>query len=192
VASDLYLVRHGITAWSLTGQHTGRTDLPLLPEGEDQARKLGRVLRGVRFAAVWSSDLQRARRTAELTGLQPDVTPLLREYDYGEYEGRTSEEIWRQRPGWQLYADGAPGGETPEQVRARADQFLALADGVEGKVAVFSHGHLLRALATAWVDLPVAAAAVLALDTGAICVLHDGSRGRMLQRWNWTEELAAG
>jgi broad specificity phosphatase PhoE len=190
LATDLYLVRHGDTAWTHTGQHTGRTDLPLLPEGEEQARDLGARLRGVRFAAVWSSDLQRALRTAELAGFErPAVTPLLREFDYGDYEGLTTDEIHRDRPGWELFAEGCPGGESPAQVQARARTFLGELDGVEGAVAVFSHGHLLRALATAWVRLDIAAAAHLALDTASICVLHDGSRGRLVKRWNWTAEL---
>ena len=192
MATDVYLVRHGETEWSRSGRHTGRTDLPLLPEGEEQARMLGRLLNGIPFAAVWSSDLQRARRTAELAGLRPRLTPLLREFDYGEYEGRTSEEIWRERPGWQLYADGCPGGESPAQVAARAGAFLAGLEGVEGAVAVFSHGHFLRALATAWTDLDIAGAGSLAMDTAAICLLHEGDRGRVIQRWNWTPELGSG
>lgn len=189
MALDLYLVRHGETAWTRTGQHTGRTDLPLLPNGEAQARALGERLRGTRFAAVWSSDLQRARRTAELAGLEPHVTPLLREFDYGEYEGKTSDEIWARRPGWQIYVDGCPGGESPAQVAARARAFLAQLDGVEGAVAAFSHGHMLRALGAVWADLDIAAAGRLALDTASISVLHDGSRGRLIQGWNWTSEV---
>jgi broad specificity phosphatase PhoE len=189
VATDLYLVRHGATEWSHTGQHTGGTDLPLLPEGEEQARELGELLKGIRFAAVWSSDLQRALRTAELAGFEPALTPLLREFDYGEYEGMTSEEIWRHRPGWQLFVDGCPGGESPSQVQARTRSFLALVEGVDGAVAAFSHGHLLRVLATAWADLDASAAASLALDTATISVLHDGSRGRVIQRWNWQRSV---
>jgi len=190
VATDLYLVRHGETAWSRSGQHTGRTDLPLEPRGEEQGRALGERLRDISFAAVWSSDLQRARRTAELAGMEPSLTPLLREYDYGEYEGLTSDEIWRQRPGWQIYVDGCPGGESPAEVQARARSFLALVADVEGSVAAFSHGHLLRALATAWADMDITAAGRLALDTAAISVLHDGPRGRLIQHWNWTSSLA--
>jgi broad specificity phosphatase PhoE len=189
VATDVYLVRHGETEWTNTGQHTGHTDVPLLPEGEEQARQLGRLLAGIRFAGVWSSDLQRARRTAELARLPPTVTPLLREFDYGEYEGRTSEEIWRERPGWQIYRDGCPGGESPAQVAARARAFQAGLEDVEGAVAVFSHGHFLRALATAWTGMDIAAAASLALDTASICLLHHGARGRLIQRWNWAPEL---
>jgi len=187
---DLYLVRHGETAWTRTGQHTGRTDLPLLPEGEWQARRLGESLRGVHFSAAWSSDRMRALRTAELVGIdRPTVTPLLREFDYGDYEGLTSDEIHAARPGWQLFADGCPGGESPEGVHERARRFLGELEAVEGAVAIFSHGHFLRALATAWVGLEIGAAAGLALDTASVSVLHDGSRGRVLQRWNWTSEI---
>ena len=189
VATDVYLVRHGETAWTRTGQHTGRTDLPLLPEGVEQARALGRLLAGVRLSAVWSSDLQRARRTAVLAGFEPTVTPLLREFDYGDYEGATSEEIARERTGWQIYVDGCPGGESPQQVAARARAFLAGLDSVEGAVAAFSHGHFLRALSTAWADLDIAVAGRLALDPAAICLLHDGTRGRVIQRWNWVPDL---
>lgn len=186
MALDLYLVRHGGTAWTQTGQHTGRTDLPLLPEGEDQARQLGEYLRRLDFPAAFSSNLQRARRTAELAGFpQPQVTPLLREYDYGEYEGLTSAEIWQTRPGWQIFTDGCPGGESPAQVHTRALAFLRGLSGLEGRVIAFSHGHFLRALGVAWVGLDIADAGGLALDTAAVCILREGGRGRLIQRWNW-------
>ena len=182
---DIYLLRHGATEWSKSGQHTSRTDLPLLPEGEEEALRLGERLRRVQFTAVYSSDKQRALRTAELAGLgRPIVTPLLREYDYGEYEGVTTPEIRRTRPGWELYVDGCPGGETPEQVYARAQACLRLLAGHEGAVAAFSHGHFIRALAVAWTELGVAAAARLALDTAALSLLRDDDRGRVIQRWN--------
>jgi len=189
VAFDLYLVRHGETAWTYTGQHTGRTDLPLLPDGEKEAGRLGRVLSVIRFDAVYSSDLQRSLRTAELAGFdRPRVTSLLREFDYGDYEGLTSDEIWAQRPDWQIYVDGCPGGETPVQVYARARTFLSGLAGQEGAAIAFSHGHFLRALAVAWVSLEIGAAAVLALDTASVNVLREGERGRVIQRWNWTTE----
>jgi broad specificity phosphatase PhoE len=190
MALDLYLVRHGDTAWTHTGQHTGRTDLPLLPDGEEEARRLGQALSGIRFAAVFSSDLQRSLRTAELAGFEhPQVTPLLREFDYGDYEGLTSAEIWAQRPDWQIYADGCPGGETPAQVYSRAQTFLSRLAGIEGGAIAFSHGHFLRAVAVAWVDLGIGAAARVALDTAAVSVLRDGERGRVIQRWNWTAQV---
>jgi len=187
MALDLYLVRHGQTTWSHTGQHTGRTDLPLLPEGEEDARRLGQALSGVEFAAAYSSDLQRSLRTAKLAGFEhPDVTPLLREFDYGDYEGLTSEEIWAQRPDWQIYEDGCPGGETPAQVYSRAEAFLSRLAEIEGAAIAFSHGHFLRAVAVAWVDLGIRAAARVALDTAAVSVLRDGERGRVIQQWNLT------
>jgi broad specificity phosphatase PhoE len=190
MALDLYLVRHGDTAWTHTGQHTGRTDLPLLPDGEEEARRLGQALSDIRFAAVYSSDLQRSLRTAELAGFEhPQVTPLLREFDYGDYEGLTSAEIWAQRPDWQIYADGCPGGETPAQVYSRAKTLLSKLAGIEGAAIAFSHGHFLRAVAVAWVDLGIGAAARVALDTAAVSVLRDGGRGRVIQRWNWTVQL---
>jgi probable phosphoglycerate mutase len=192
VPVELYLIRHGATAWSHTGQHTGRTDVQLLPDGEEQARRLGWILGGVTFDVAFSSDLQRALRTAELVGVeQPTVTPLLREVDYGEYEGLTTEEIWRDRPGWELFHDGCPGGETPQQVAARARTFVGGLAGVEGRVAIFSHGHFMRALATVWMDLDVRAAVHLGLDTAALGVLRDGSRGRVVLRWNWVPDPTA-
>ncbi|HZU17255.1 MAG TPA: histidine phosphatase family protein [Candidatus Dormibacteraeota bacterium] len=182
---DLYLVRHGETAWTRSGQHTGRTDLPLLPEGEVQAGRLGRRLAGIRFVAAFSSDLRRTLRTAELAGFPaPSRTPLLREFDYGDYEGLTSQEIWASRPGWQIYEDGCPGGETPAQVYRRALEFIRHLEGLEGPVIAFSHGHFSRALAVAWTDLGIAAAARLALDTASLSVLREGERGRVIQLWN--------
>ena len=192
MALDVYLVRHGATAWTHTGQHTGRTDLLLLPEGEEQARRLGDLLAGVRFDACWSSDLTRALRTAELAGFaHPTVTPLLREMDYGEYEGRTTAEIHRERPDWELFRDGCPGGESPTEAAARARAFLAGLEGVEGAVVVFSHGHFMRALALAWLDLDIATGAHLGLDASAVGVLREGSRGRLIHRWNWVPDVTA-
>jgi broad specificity phosphatase PhoE len=183
---DLYPVRHGATEWSKNGRHTGRTDIPLTPDGEEQARQLGKRLAHLEVTAVFTSDLQRARRTAELAGF-PDatVTPLLREYDYGEYEGITTAEIRRTRPAWELFHDGCPGGETPEQVYTRAKAFLDLLPS-EGTVLAFSHGHFLRAIGTAWTELGIRSAARFALDTGGISLLREGDHGRVVQEWNVT------
>jgi probable phosphoglycerate mutase len=192
VALDVYLVRHGATEWTHTGQHTGRTDLPLLPEGEEQARHLGVLLGGVRFDASWSSDLTRARHTAELAGFEhPTVTPLLREIDYGEYEGLTTVEIRRRQPDWELFRDGCPGGESPAEAAARARAFLAGLSGAGGTVAVFSHGHFMRAIAIAWLELDIANGAHLGLDASAVGVLRDGDHGRVIQRWNWVPDVTA-
>ena len=182
---DLYIARHGETEWTRTGRHTERTDLSLLPEDEEQARRLGELLRGVGFAVVYCSDMQRSLRTAELAGFTSvEETPLLRECDYGDYEGLTSREIHDIRPDWDIYRDGCPGGETPDQVYHRALLFLQLLGGAEGAALAFSHGHFSRALAVAWAELPITTAARLMLDVASIGVLRDGDRGRVIQRWN--------
>jgi broad specificity phosphatase PhoE len=185
---DLYLVRHGATEWSENGRHTSRTDIPLLPDGEAEASRLRERLRGIRFVAAYTSDLSRARTTAALAGF-PDaqVTPLLREFDYGEYEGITTSEIHRTRPAWELFHDGCPGGEKPEQVYSRAQAFLGLMEGQEGAIIVFSHGHFLRALAVAWTELGIRSAARFVFDTGGISILRDAEPGRLIQVWNQTD-----
>lgn len=182
---DVYLVRHGATEWSRNGRHTGRTDLPLLEEGEEEARRLATRLAGIEFGAVFSSDLRRARRTAALAGFhEPTLTPLLREVDYGEYEGLTGAQIHHSRPGWEVFRDGAPGGESGAQIEARARLFLASLDAQAGPVLAFSHGHFVRALATTWAGLGLMSGARLGLDTGSLSVLREGDRGRLLQVWN--------
>lgn len=187
MALNLYLARHGETEWSLSGRHTGSTDLPLLPVGEDRARRLGERLRGIDFARAFTSPLQRARRTAELAGFpHAEVTPLLREYDYGDYEGLTTAEIRRDRPGWRLFDDGCPGGETPAQIYARAGAFVTEALAVDGNVIAFAHGHILRAVGCAFLEREISLGEQLGLDTAGLCLLHDGDRGRLLQSWNVT------
>jgi broad specificity phosphatase PhoE len=183
---DIYLARHGETAWSRSGQHTGTTDLPLLPEGEDEARALRPRLSGLHFDAVFSSPLQRAVRTAEIAGFQnPQLTPLLREADYGRYEGITTAQIHEQDPGWEIYRDGSPGGETPAQIYARAVEFIRLCETVNGRVLAFAHGHILRAVAVAWIGLDITAAANLQLDVATLSRLReDPDHGRLLVMWN--------
>jgi broad specificity phosphatase PhoE len=151
----LSLARHGETAWSLSGQHTGLTDIPLTEKGVEDARRLGERLRGMTFARVFTSPLQRARRTCELAGFgaQAVVDPDLVEWNYGAYEGRTSNEIQAERPGWQLFRDGCPGGESPADVAARADRVVARVRAFEGDVLVFSSGHFLRMLGARWLGL---------------------------------------
>jgi probable phosphoglycerate mutase len=151
----VYLARHGETAWSLTGQYTGLTDLPLTERGEQNARQLGVRLRGLTFAKVFTSPLQRAARTCELAGFgaRATVDPDLVEWNYGQYDGLTSAEIFEQRPDWQLFRDGCPGGETPPQVGARADRVVQRVRAVLGNVLVFSSGHFIRALAARWLGL---------------------------------------
>jgi len=151
----VYLARHGETAWSLTGQHTGLTDLPLTGRGERNARALGRRLAGLEFAKVFTSPLQRALRTCELAGFRTGSVeaPDLVEWNYGQYEGRTTAEILAGRPDWQLFRDGCPDGETPEQVGVRADRVVTRLRAVAGNVLVFSSGHFIRVLAARWLGL---------------------------------------
>lgn len=152
VLSVIYLARHGETAWSLTGQHTGLTDLPLTERGERNARRLAERLDGLTFAKVLTSPLQRARRTCELAGFgaAAEVDPDLVEWNYGDYEGRTSADILKERPDWQLFRDGCPGGESPQQIGERADRVVSRLRALSGDVLVFSSGHFLRVLAARW------------------------------------------
>jgi broad specificity phosphatase PhoE len=186
---EIYLARHGETEWSLSGRHTGSTDLPLTPHGEQQAALLKERLKKIHFDAVYSSPLQRARRTAALAGFtKPELTALLAEIDYGEYEGKTTGEIHQLRPAWELYKDGCPGGETPEQMHARAEDFVALASvgaPANGRVLAFSHGHFLRALAIAWMGLGIKVAGALHLDVATLSILRESDdKDRVLAMWN--------
>lgn len=182
---EIFLARHGETEWSLNGRHTGSTDLLLTARGEEQAATLVDRLAKVHFDAVYSSPLQRARRTAEIAGFpNPLLTPLLREVDYGEYEGMTTQAIHKSQPDWELYKNGCPGGETPAQILARALDFIALAAAVDGRVLAFSHGHFLRAVAIAWMDLSIGAAAALYLDVATLSILRQDELGRVLAVWN--------
>jgi probable phosphoglycerate mutase len=153
----VYLARHGETAWSVSGQHTGLTDLPLTERGERAARRLGERLNGLTFALVLTSPLERAARTCELAGYKSvaEVEKDLVEWDYGEYEGRRTVDIVRERPGWELFRDGCPGGESPDQISARADRMVQRVRGISGNVLLFSSGHVLRVLAARWLGLDV-------------------------------------
>jgi probable phosphoglycerate mutase len=167
----LYLARHGETAWSLSGQHTGLTDLPLTERGERNARRLGERLAGRGFATVLASPLQRAWRTAELAGFAPEAEPGLVEWNYGDYEGRRSAEIHRERPGWELFRDGCPGGESPAEVAARADRVIERVRAVGGDVLLFSSGHILRVLAARWLGLAPDGGRLLVLSTASLSTL---------------------
>ena len=189
----LYLGRHGETAWTLSGQHTGRTDLPLTENGERQARALGQRLRGLVFAKVLTSPSQRAVRTCELAGFgaEAEVDPDLAEWDYGEYEGRRTAEILAERPDWQLFRDGAPGGESLEQVGARADRVIARIRSIKGDVLVISSAHISRVLATRWLGLPVAGGRYFYLNTASLSILgyeHNLSEP-IIRLWNDTSHL---
>jgi broad specificity phosphatase PhoE len=191
---QLYLARHGETAWSLSGQHTGRTDIPLTARGEDNARRIGRRLAGLAFGRVWTSPLGRARRTAELAGFAAaEVDPDLAEWDYGDYEGRTSADVRGERPGWDLFRDGCPRGETAAQVGARVDRVLARVRAEPGDSLVFAHGHVLRVLAARWLGLPPDSARLFLLGTAAVCVLgyeHERADSPAVRLWNDDRHLA--
>lgn len=171
--SLIYIARHGETAWSVSGQHTGLTDLPLTPRGEENARRLAGRLAGIDFVRVYTSPLQRARRTCELAGFGAAavVDPDLVEWNYGDYEGKTPIEIQRERPGWEIFRDGCPEGESLGQVAARADRVVARLRAAGANVLIFSSGHLLRVLAARWLGLEGPLGRYLYLDTAAICVL---------------------
>jgi broad specificity phosphatase PhoE len=183
---EVVLVRHGETEWSRDGRHTGSTDVPLTEAGREQARALGEALRGRAFALVLTSPLARAAETCRLAGLG-DVAQVrddLREWDYGAYEGRTTAEIREARPGWTLWRDGAPGGETAADVGVRADRVLAELRTVDGDSAVFAHGHLLRVLAARWLGLEPADGGRFALDTATLSALGWERERTVLRLWN--------
>lgn len=166
----VYLARHGETAWSVSGQHTGLTDLPLTERGQRNAQRLGARLHGLAVAVVYASPLQRAAQTCALSGFgsRAVVDPDLVEWNYGQYEGRTTAEIARERPDWQLFRDGCPGGESPDDVAARADRVVRRARAAHGDVLLFSSGHFLRVLAARWLDLPPATGRYFALSTASL------------------------
>lgn len=181
----IVLLRHGETEWSRDKRHTGRTDIPLTPDGEDQARAAGAWLAGREFALVLTSPLARARETARLAGLggaEPDDD--LMEWDYGEVEGITTTDYREDHPGWDIWRDGPPGGETVDAVGARADRVIARADAADGPAAVVAHGHLLRVLGARWLGLPATYGGHLGLDIAAVCELGHERDRRVLARWN--------
>src|SRR5271170_2707191 len=191
----VYLARHGETAWSLSGQHTGRTDLPLTERGEQQARALGERLNGLAFAKVLTSPSQRAARTGELAGFGAgaEIDPDLAEWDYGDYEGRRTAEILTERPDWQLFRDGAPGGESPEQIGARADRVVQRLREIQGNVLIFSSGHILRVLSARWLGLEPAGGKYLLLSTASLSALsyeHNLSQP-VIQLWNDTNHVVS-
>jgi probable phosphoglycerate mutase len=188
-----YLARHGETAWTITGQHTGRTDLPLTERGEANAYRLGERLSGVTFAKVFTSPLRRARRTCELAGFGSvaDINADLLEWDYGDYEGRLTVDILKERPDWQLFRDGCPGGESPQQVAARADRVVDRLRAVSEDVLVFSSGHFLRMLATRWIGTAPINGKSLMLGTASLSALgYENSISHPAIRfWNDTHHV---
>jgi len=186
----LYIMRHGETEWSRSGQYTGRTDIPLTARGKYAARQLGLRLRGITFAHVLSSPLQRAQQTCAQAalGLTPQIEPDLTEWDNGDDEGHTPADILKSRPGWNLFRDGAPNGETPAQISARADRLIAQLHALDGNVALFSHGHFARVLAARWIGLSVEQSEHLLLNTASFGILsyeHDCGDERAIALWNF-------
>jgi broad specificity phosphatase PhoE len=190
---SIYLARHGETAWSLSGQHTGLTDLPLTERGEQNARALGERLKGLNFVKVFTSPLQRARRTCELAGFGTlaEVDGDLLEWNYGHYEGRRTAEIHAERPDWQLFRDGCPGGESPDQVGARADRVVGRMRAVDGNVLLFSSGHFLRVLAARWLGLEPAAGRFFLLSTASLSALgYEHNRSQpVIRLWDDTRHV---
>ena len=185
----LYLIRHGETEWSLTGQHTGRTDIPLTPRGEEEARELAPRLKDIPVSHVLTSPLQRARRTCELAGLRAAaiVEPDLVEWDYGDYEGERSADIRKQRANWNVFRDGCPGGESVAQVSERADRLIAHLRSLAGNTALFSHGQFGSVLAVRWVGLPLVSAQHFPLATGSLSILGFADHHPevpVIARWN--------
>ncbi len=186
---ELWLVRHGETEWSRSGAHTGRTDIPLTDAGRANAAAVGRYLANRRFALVLVSPMQRARETCRIAGYDNAlIDPDLSEWDYGDHEGRTTAEIQAERPGWSLWTDGVPNGETAAQVAARAERVIARAlaatGGAEADVALFAHGHILRILTARWLGLPPEDGRLFALGTASISTLGYERETRVITRWN--------
>ena len=182
--SEIWLIRHGETEWSKSGQHTSKTDLPLTPEGEKRAGDLKIFLSKTSFSAVFASPMQRAQSTARLAGFTPETLEYLREWDYGKYEGLTTTQIHEHDPGWSIWTGAVPGGETGLQVEARADHAIERAVAAGGRVAMFAHGHILRVVGARWLGLRAEGGKYLALSTASVSVLSYEHEQRVLQIWN--------
>ncbi len=185
---EIWLIRHGQTEWSVSGQHTGRTDIPLTEEGRRQATTLRQLLNGRQFSLVLSSPLQRAIDTCKLAGYGDvaETDPDLVEWNYGDYEGLTTGEILKRRPGWSLWRDGVPNGEAIEDAAARAESVIARATKAGGDVALFAHGHILRILTACWLELPPTDARLFALGTATVSTLGYEHDQTVISRWNLT------
>jgi probable phosphoglycerate mutase len=190
---QLFLARHGDTAWTDSHQHTGRTDIPLNASGEHHARQLGERLRSFSFVRVFTSPLQRASKTCEIAGFKAaaEVDPDLTEWDYGRFEGKLTKDIVAALPGWELYRDGCPGGESPEDVAARADRFIQRVHGLKGDILAFSSGHIIRMIAARWNGLIPAAGRVFFCRPASVGVLgfeHDSRDEPIIRLWNYVSE----
>jgi len=183
---EIVLVRHGETEWSRAGKHTGRTDIPLTDEGREQARRVGAALQKRRFAVVWTSPLTRAAETCRLAGFGSvaDAKDELMEWDYGAYEGRTTSDIRKERPGWTLWRDGVPGGDTIDQVADSVDRMIAELRSIDGAAVLFAHGHVLRVLAARWLGLEPGAGRLFALDPATISILGYERETPVIRLWN--------
>jgi probable phosphoglycerate mutase len=183
---QVYLIRHGETEWSLSGQHTGVTDIPLTENGRQTARLLAPVLAKEVFAVVLNSPLERARKTCELAGFgdRAEIDRDLMEWNYGEYEGLTTKQIRAQSPGWMLFRDGCPGGESPEQIGARVDRAIARVRAANGHALLFAHGHVFRVFAARWIGLPVVTGSHFLLDTSTLNILSYYQNIPAVKRWN--------
>jgi probable phosphoglycerate mutase len=183
---NVFAIRHGETAWSLSEQHTGKTDIPLTNNGRRLAERMRPVLAGKAFRLVLSSPMRRARETCELAGFgaKAVIDPDLVEWNYGEYEGLTPRQIREVAPGWLIFRDGCPGGETPEQVGVRVDRVIARSRAVDGDVLLFAHGHVLRVLGARWIGLPTSGGMHFLLDTGTLCVLGYYREIPAVRIWN--------
>lgn len=187
----IFLIRHGETAWSKSRQHTGLTDIPLTPHGEEEARALIHALKGIHFKKVFCSPLQRAQRTCELAGYldQATLSKDLYEWDYGDYEGITTHEIRKKEPNWNLFKNGVPNGESIQEVATRADHILRRASEIDGNVAFFSSGHISRVIGARWLRFPPEYAQFLSLSTASISILSYEHEWRVIHSWNDTSHL---
>jgi len=185
---QVFLIRHGETEWSLSGQHTGITDIPLTANGRKVARRLEPVLAGEEFALVLASPLQRARKTCELAGLgeRAEIDRDLTEWNYGEYEGLTPKQVHAKAPQWMIFRDGCPGGENPDEVGARVDRLIARVGAAKGNAALFAHGHIFRVFAARWLGLPAPAGSHFLLDTATLSILSYYRGIPAVKRWNAT------
>ena len=191
-ATKIYLIRHGQTEWTLTGQHTGKTNLPLTEEGEIQSQQLAKQLKGHTFKKIWVSPLKRAQQTCEYAGLSrhAEIDPDLAEWDYGDYEGLTSNEIRKSNPHWNIFLRGAPNGESIEDISVRTNRILMNIHAIHGDIAIFSHGHFLRALTAKWLKLQIANGNLFVLEPASISILGYEKDHPALVLWNNTTHLA--
>jgi broad specificity phosphatase PhoE len=187
----IYLIRHGETDWTLTGQHTGKTDISLTKKGAADAALIGKKLKGHPFEAIFCSPLKRAVATCEIAGFlnRAELDPDLEEWNYGDYEGLKTEEIWKKSPQWNIFCNGAPKGESPADIEARAKRFLSKIQSLHGDIALFSHGHFLRALTARFLNLSIQEGRLFALSPSSISILGFEKSEHVIQLWNDTSHL---